>query len=81
MGGIDFPKDPAEDDDVWTLWLQYPIIQFIDVTRKQVLFSLIADIIRSGATTPATTALRDFSVDNICLGPYRQIDVYEYSES
>ncbi len=66
------------DTQIWTLWLQFPMISFLDVLRKEALFSVILDLINDEAGNlldGGPIGLRD-----VCIGTFETINVAEYSE-
>ena len=75
-GIVNFPL-PGTDDfstNVWTLFLQYPVLSFIDPVRKRALFDVIAQILNTA------NGLSGLTFSDFCMGPYDQYGVATYDE-
>ncbi len=74
---------PFEEDEmlngvqitrVWSIFLQYPVLAYLDSVKKQVLIGQIVRLINVGGQPTVTT-------DNICIGRVYHYDVSLYTES
>ena len=66
---------PTDITDYWTIFLQFPALSFMDVARKQQLFTVIADLLSVQAACSAVD-YQDFCVSNV-----ETYKVAEYKES
>lgn len=84
----DFPDDNttsfngASQSYKWAIFLQYPVLSYLDSQRKKGLFSTIAGLVRSGAVMNSDLSdLRGFSEDDLCIAEVAHYSVSEYEES
>lgn len=67
---------------VWAIFLQYPVLSYLDSQRKGSLLSAIADIVQIGADQEGgNSALRTFSKDDFCIANVTHYSVANYEES
>ena len=76
--GTEAAPDPETDDDIWTIFLQYPALAYMDIARKQRLFFILAELISGGDSGPTSCSVdyTNFCVDNVEL-----YGVTDYEES
>ncbi len=67
--------DSGRTVNVWSLFLQYPVLAYLDSVKKQALVGQIVALINLGGLTPQITT------DNICIGRVYHYDVSLYTES
>ena len=67
--------DPETDDDIWTIFLQYPALAYMDIARKQRLFFILGALISDDPMCMGVN-YTDFCVDNVEL-----YGVTDYEES
>lgn len=63
----------------WGLWIQYPVLSYLDTMRKRHLFYVISEMVASGAA-PTNSFLQNL-FDNICVAEVEQYGVSTYRES
>lgn len=69
----------ARDPYVWAIFLQYPVLSYLDSQRKESLFVAIADIVNVGAESGSP--LDGFSADEFCIARVYHYRVSDYEES
>ena len=70
-GGQNIPPPTA-----WAIFLQYPILSYLDSRRKLNLFNIIAQLVQQGDMRVA-----DFNESDFCVGRVFHHKVAEYEES
>ncbi len=67
--------DGGRTVNVWSLFLQYPVLAYLDSEKKQALVGQIVALINQGGLQPPITTA------NICIGRVYHYDVSLYTES
>lgn len=81
----DFPQtypssDASEERSFqWAIFLQYPVLSYLDSGRKESLFRLIGELVKDGAQD--NMELIDFNYENFCIAQVTHYKVSEYEES
>ena len=63
----------------WGLWIQYPVLSYLDTMRKRHLFYVISEMVARGL--PTNTALPGSVFNDICVAEVEQYGVSTYRES
>lgn len=79
-----FPNETTDASSVtnpiyWALFIQYPVLSFLDSKRKELLLDVVASLVRSGALPG--TPLGSFNVSAFCIGKVVHYQVSSYQES
>lgn len=70
--------DEEVEENLWAIFLQYPILSYLDSTRKENLFNIIARLVQIGAPSGG---LADFNESNICVANVYHYGVSTFEES
>lgn len=62
-------------DNVWSVFVQFPLLAYLDTNRKRALIDTILNVLNSGDTTTA------LNINNVCLGPYTVYEITTFQES
>ncbi len=63
----------------WAIFLQYPVLSYLDSYRKERLFYVIARLVQDGSDI--NTPLASFNETDFCIGDVTHYKVSEYEES
>ena len=74
-GGSNVALYPSEIADIWSIYMQFPALSYLDVNRKAALFRLIFRI--AGLSD---TEARDLVQLDLCQGALEFYAVTEYAE-
>ena len=66
---------PNATDEVWTIFLQFPMLSFLDAARKDNLFRTIASLMNAGGASPM------LNESDFCVGTYESYRLTYYEES
>ena len=58
----EFPDDPEQ---FWTIFLQFPALSFMDVTRKAQIFRIIHSLVSDGDGCTNVNPYMDFCIANV----------------
>lgn len=80
----DFPERSASanpdeaDENLWAIFLQYPVLSYLDSARKENLFFIIARLVQLG---DPSGPLADFNETDICVANVYHYGVSTFEES
>ena len=72
-GQTEFPNGT---DQVWTLFVQFPMLSFLDAARKDNLFRIVASLMNSGSNGNL-----NINESVFCVGTYEAYRLTYYEES
>lgn len=85
MGIQDFPQILPPNADgtpqtpvLWAIFLQYPILSYLDSIRKGYLFEVVAGLVQSGATSGP---LQTIQANDLCVARVTHYSVSTFEES
>ena len=58
-----------------SVWLQYPLLAYLDVHRKNVLMEAVVTVLNTGPTAPDV-----IDRNNLCLGTYETYSLNSFNE-
>ena len=73
-----FPSNPS---DSWTIFLQFPLLSFLDTARRNILLRNIAELADMGRRDMRSDDLNNFNESMICVGRYEAYRLSYYEES
>ena len=73
-----FPSSPNVS---WTIFLQFPLLSFLDTARRNILLGNIAELAVMGRNDMGFTDLDGFNGSRICVGRYEAYRLSYYEES
>ena len=71
---VQFNTFEQNPDNVLSIWLQYPLLAYLDVHRKNVLMEAIVRVLNDGGATPTV------DMSNLCLGTYDTYSLTTFNE-
>ena len=69
---------PGNSNDSWTIFLQFPLLSFLDTARRDVLLNNISQLIINGSDNRLNDT---FDGSMICVGRYEAYRLSYYEES
>jgi hypothetical protein len=77
VAGTARAKFPTTSDDFWTIFLQYPVLSWMDVARKAQIMRIIEEV----AETPSDCQTNINDYRDFCVSNVETYEVAEYRES
>ncbi len=78
---------PEDDAQIWTLWIQFPVISYLDALRKTTLVTIIIDMMNQASSdnnplNTGSTLLNGGPIllEDVCISFYDAINVAHYDE-
>ncbi|XP_003388756.1 PREDICTED: uncharacterized protein LOC100631580 [Amphimedon queenslandica] len=68
MGMVEYTSFEQDSSAVWTLYVQMPLLGYLDVSRKGALMDIVS-------------TLASINSDNLCIGTYEVTDISTFRES
>ena len=74
---VRFNTFEGNDNYVFSLWFQYPLLAYLDTYRKQLLMQGIVDVLNNNTNPMAPDYVQK---SNLCLGPYEIYGANTFNE-
>ena len=71
---------PSDTNQSWTIFLQFPLLSFLDTERRGILLRNIAELADRGSNS-SNISLSGFNESMICVGRYEAYRLSYYEES
>ena len=74
---------PAESDQFWTIFLQFPALSWMDVARKALIMQIIEEVAEAGEVGATLSDCKSGINDYLqfCVSNVETYEVAEYRES